>query len=74
MEMCPGARGALALLPALWVMLILSSFPQDASESTKILKKFLTASETHNNIYIWQGHLCCTFVNSTFFSGGLLGF
>lgn len=65
--------GALVSFPAVWVMLILSSFPQDASESTKVLKKFLTSSEIHNNIYIWQGHLCCTFVSSSFFSKGLLG-
>lgn len=44
--------GALVLFPAVWLMLILSSFPQDASESTKVLKKFLTSSEIHNNIYI----------------------
>ncbi|KAF2985328.1 hypothetical protein EK904_001738, partial [Melospiza melodia maxima] len=49
MKMGPGE---LLPCPTLWLMLILSSFPQDASESTKILKKFLTASETHNNIYI----------------------
>ncbi|CAN8197011.1 unnamed protein product [Coccothraustes coccothraustes] len=31
---------------------LLKSLAKDASESTKILKKFLTTSETHNNIYI----------------------
>ncbi|NXU38905.1 PSMG1 protein, partial [Drymodes brunneopygia] len=31
---------------------VLKSLAKDASESTKVLKKFLTASETHNNIYI----------------------
>ncbi|XP_064561437.1 proteasome assembly chaperone 1 isoform X1 [Zonotrichia leucophrys gambelii] len=31
---------------------LLKSLAKDASESTKVLKKFLTASESHNNIYI----------------------
>ncbi|KAJ7427551.1 Proteasome assembly chaperone 1 [Willisornis vidua] len=31
---------------------VLKSLVKDASESTKILKKFLTANESHNNIYI----------------------
>lgn len=72
MKMGAEPSGALVLFPALWLMLMLSSSPQDASESTKILKKFLTTSDTHNNIYIWQGlELRCTFGNSTFFSRGL---
>ncbi|XP_005526609.1 proteasome assembly chaperone 1 [Parus major] len=31
---------------------VLKSLAKDASESTKLLKKFLTTSEIHNNIYI----------------------